>query len=323
MKPKSSRRPTIRVNSDVALATRVCWHHFKEGLTQQETADQVGISRASVNKIISDARASGLVRIEIDNRFSPYLDLEQKLIEAYGLQKAIVVPAPAKEEDSYLVVGLATGDYISTTLLPNSVLGISWGSTLHFAARSLRPRSGTNNIVVSLSGGLPRSMIINPYDNAANFARALDAECYYITAPLMVEESHLKEALLHSASLRTVLDVARKIDLAVLTVTDLTANSRIMKHGVLTEEMRISLLASNSVGSVCDHYIDPEGNIIDHPLNDRTIAVPIDIVRDVPMRVLAGGGIFKVDVLRACLRANLCNVLITEEHAAKALLRSG
>ena len=30
------------------LAARVCWHHFKEGLTQEQTADKVGLSRASV-----------------------------------------------------------------------------------------------------------------------------------------------------------------------------------------------------------------------------------------------------------------------------------
>ena len=41
------------------------------------------------------------------------------------------------------------------------------------------------------------------------------------------------------------------------------------------------------------------------------------------MNALAGGGTFKVDILRACLGAGYCNVLITEERAAEALLGKG
>lgn len=322
MKPRPLTR-SLRIDEDEALATRVCWHHFKEGLTQQETADRVGLSRASVNRIISDARTSGLVRIEIDSRLSACLDLERRLADVYGLERAIVVPAPAEDRDAYLAVGLATGDHISTALAKRAVLGMTWGSTLHFAARSLAPRHRSGNTVVSLCGGLPRSMVINPYDNASTFARILDADCYYMTAPLIVEDRHLKEALLASESIRAVLDMARSIDMVVLTVTDLSAASKIMEHGVLTEETRRSLLAAGAVGSICDHYIDRAGNLVDHPLNERTISAPLDLVQRIPVRVLAGGGTFKVDILRACLGAGYCNALITEERAAEALLGKG
>jgi DNA-binding transcriptional regulator LsrR (DeoR family) len=321
MKPPPPSRSILRRDSDEALAARVCWYHYKEGLTQQETADRVGLSRASVNKIISDARASGLVRIEIDNRLSPCLDLERRLVERFGLKQAVVVPGPAREKDAYLVVGLATGDHISGALAPGAVLGMTWGSTLHFAARSLIPRTGAGNTVVSLCGGLPRSMIINPYDNASTFARILDAACYYMTAPLIVEDRRLKDALLSSESVATVLDMASRIDLCVLTVTDLSQNSMIMQHGVLTQEMRQSLLDAGSVGAICDHYIDRDGRLVDHSINERTVSVPLELVGKIPVRVLAGGGSYKVDILRACLNAGICNVLVTEERAAQGLLK--
>ena len=321
MKPRSLGRTSLRIDNDEGLAARVCWYHFKEGLTQQETAERVGLSRASVNRIISDARASGLVRVEIDNRLSPCLDLEARLAEAYRLEQVVVVPAPVHDADSYLAVGLAAGDHVSTALAPGAMLGMSWGSTLHFAARSLAPRKGAGNTVVSLCGGLPRSMVINPYDNASTFARILDAACYYITAPLIVEDQRLRDALLASESVRTVLGIVRSIDMVILTVTDLTPNSKILEYGVLTEEMRRSLLAAGSVGGICDHYIDRDGRPVDHPINHRTVSAPLDVVRQVPTRVLAGGGTFKVDILRACLEAGMCNVLITEERAAEGLLR--
>lgn len=310
----------MQTRSDDAVAARICWHHFKEGLTQQEIAEKVGMSRATVNKIISEARANGLVRITIDSDISPCLELEGRLAERFGLDEAVVVPAPARPLDAYVVVGHATGDFISRRLGKDQVLGITWGSTLYYAAQALAPRRQANNIVVSLSGGLPKSTAINPYDNASMFARILNAECYYLTAPLIVESREVKEAMLASRSVASVLEIARRIDMAVLTVVDLSPHSKIMEYGVLTEELRQSLLKADSVGNVCDHYIDRQGQIVDHSINERTISVPLDVVSQAPVRVLAGGGTYKVDILRAVLESRLCNVLITEEDAARALV---
>ncbi len=320
MQRKPSTRRPVAGRSDDALAVRICWYHFKEGLTQQEIAGKVGMSRATVNKIISEARSRGIVRVTIESETSPCLELESRLANAYDLREAIVVPAPARAIDAYLVVGLATGDFISASLGKGEVLGMTWGSTLNYAAQSLEPRRQSRNIVVSLSGGLPKSTIINPYDNASMFARILDAERYYMTAPLIVESRSVKQAMLASRSIAAVMEIAERIDMAVLTAVDLSPGSKIMEYGVLTEAMRRSLLKAGSVGNVCDHYIDRHGDVVEHPINERTVSVPLDIVRKVPVRVLAGGGAFKVDILRAILESRLCNVLITEEDAARRLV---
>lgn len=320
MKKPAKNRPAAGAGTDDATAARVSWYHYKEGLTQQQVADRVGLSRATVNKIISDARAKGMVRITIDSPLSPCLELENRLTETFGLEEAIVVPAPGREDDTYFVVGQATGDYVSRTLGTGEVLGMTWGSTLHFAAQTLEPRTGAKNTVVSLSGGLSKSTVINPYDNASMFARILDAECYYMTAPMMVESRNVKDAMLASSSIAAVLDIAGKIDLALLTTVDLSPGSKSMEYGVLTEELRTSLLNAGSVGNVCDHYIDANGVLVDHPVNDLTVSVPLDLVRRIPRRIIAGGGAYKADILRACLKAGICTVLITEEGAANALL---
>lgn len=314
MQKRTARR------ADEAVAARICWHHFKEGLTQQEIAERVGMSRATVNKIISEARADGLVRITIDSDIAPCLELESGLVERFGLYEAVVVPAPTRPVDAYVVVGHAVGDFISRRLGRGQMLGMGWGGTMFNAAQALEPRRKSGNIVVSLSGGLPKSTIINPYDNASMFARILDAECYYLAAPLMVESRAVKEAMLASPSVASVIEIARRIDMAALTVVDLSPNAKIMEHGVLTEELRQSLLAAGAVGAICEHYIDRNGDLVDHPINERTISVPLDVVAKAPVRVLAGGGAYKADILRAVLERRLCNVMITEEDAARALL---
>lgn len=315
--PSEQTAPSMRPD----LIARICWYHFREGQTQQEIADRVGLSRITVNKIINEAREQGLVHISIETSLAPCFQLEASLKSAFNLKDVIVAPSPADEGEVRNIVGLATGDYISRNLQRNQILGLSWGGTIYGAAQSLQRRTNSGNTVVSLSGGLSKSTIINPYDNAAIFARTLGAECHYMTAPMFADDSRMKKMLMSSNSVRALLDVAKRIDLALLTAVDLTSKTWIIKHGVLTPEMLKELVGAGSVGGVCDQYLDKDGRVLKHPINDRTVTVPLEIIRKLPKIVFAAGGAFKVPIIRAILKSGLPHVLITDENAARLLLR--
>ncbi len=302
------------------LVARICWYHFHDGQTQQQVADRVGLSRATINKVISEARRQGIVRISIDSPVAPCVELEARLREKFDLRDAVVVPSPANEDDVRHIVGIATGEYISKTLRQDDILALGWGGTVYAAAQSLAPRRNSGISVVSLSGGLPRSAIINPYDNAASFAKILDAQCYYMTAPMYADDEPTKKALMRSSAIRAVVDKAAKADVALLTTIDLTSHTWIIKHGAITRDMLKSLLAAGAVGGVCDQYVDADGRVIDHELNRRTVAVPLGTIRKIPHLVLCAGGSFKVPIIRAALAARLAHTLLTDERAAVGLL---
>jgi DNA-binding transcriptional regulator LsrR (DeoR family) len=308
--------PSIRPE----LVARICWYHFHDGQTQQQVAERVGLSRATINKVINDARRQGIVRISIESPATPCAELEARLREKFALRGAVVVPSPADEDNVRHIVGIATGEYISKVLRQDDILALGWGGTVYAAAQSLSPRKNSGISVVSLSGGLPRSAIINPYDNAASFAKILDAQCYYMTAPMYADDETTKKALMRSSAIRTVVDKATNADVALLTTIDLTAKTWIIKHGAITREMLKSLVAAGAVGGVCDQYVDADGRVIDHELNRRTVAVPLSTIRKIPHLVLCAGGSFKIPIIRAALAAGLAHTLITDERAAIGLL---
>lgn len=302
------------------LVARICWYHFHDGQTQQQVAERVGLSRATINKVISEARRQGIVRISIDSPAAPCAELEARLREKFDLRDVVVVPSPADEDDVRHIVGIATGEYISKILRQDDILALGWGGTVYAAAQSLVPRKNSGIRVVSLSGGLPRSAIINPYDNAASFAKTLDAQCYYMTAPMYADDEPTKKALMRSSAIRSVVDKAANADVALLTTIDLTSHTWIIKHGAITRDMLKSLVAAGAVGGVCDQYVDAEGRVVDHELNRRTVAVPLSTIRKIPHLVLCAGGSFKVPIIRAALAARLAHTLITDERAAAGLL---
>jgi DNA-binding transcriptional regulator LsrR (DeoR family) len=302
------------------LTARICWHYFKEGQTQDQIAQRLGLTRKRVNRILTEARASGFVQITINSPVAACVGLESRLVERFALREAIVVPSPEPEVDVRGMVGAAAGHYISERLGDDASLGITWGGTINAAAQSVVRRQGRGNRVVLLCGGLATSTRINPYDNAAMFARSLDATCYYVTAPMYAESQAVRDALVHSQPVRGVLEMARTLDMALLSAIDLSADSKAVEYGVITRALCKSLRAAGAVGDVCGHYLDADGEPVDHELAGRTINPPLDDLRRIPSLILAAGGRQKVPVIWAAIRARLCHVLITDEIAASALL---
>jgi DNA-binding transcriptional regulator LsrR (DeoR family) len=305
---------------DASLAARICWHYFKEGQTQDVIAQRLKITRKRVNRILGEARESGLVQITITGATGPCCELEASLVAKFGLRGAVVVPAPFGDLDVRELIGAAAGQYISEHLPPAGTLGITWGGTIKAAAQNIRRRSGDGCRVVLLCGGLAESTAINPYDNAAMMARALGARCYYVTAPMFAHTEELCNALVSSEPVRSVLAMAAELDIALLSAVDLSEQSKALEYGVISRETWQSLLDAGAVGDICGHYLDIDGRAVPHPLTNRVIHPQMTSLLQVPERVLAAGGLQKIPIIKAAIRARLVDVLVIDEQAANGLL---
>jgi DNA-binding transcriptional regulator LsrR (DeoR family) len=74
-----------------------------------------------VNRLLAEARSSGLVSIAINSRLSSCLVLEDALRRTTGLRDAVVVPSPAETELLPALLGRAAGEYVSRHLESHSV----------------------------------------------------------------------------------------------------------------------------------------------------------------------------------------------------------
>ena len=303
-----------------ALVARICWHYYKEGQTQDVIARHLKITRKRVNQILGDARENGTVQIAITSPTGACTQLEAGLIAKFGLRNAVVVPSPIGDTDVRNLVGAAAGQYISEHLPAAGTLGITWGGTINMAAQNLRRRSGEGCSVVLLCGGLAESTAINPYDNAAMMARALGARCYYVTAPMFAATEQLRDALASSEPVRSVLAMVADVDIALLSAVDLSEQSKALEYGVISRSTWQSLRDAGAVGDICGHYLDIDGQSVAHPLTKLVIHPTMTSLRKVRERVLAAGGVQKIPIVRAGIRAGLADVLITDERAAISLL---
>src|SRR5262252_10282983 len=85
--------------SEVVLAARVARQFYLEGVSKVDIADQLGISRFRVARLLDAAREAGMVRIEIGlPGGSLDTGLSAELCSAFGLEQAFVFNIPDDEQ---------------------------------------------------------------------------------------------------------------------------------------------------------------------------------------------------------------------------------
>jgi DNA-binding transcriptional regulator LsrR (DeoR family) len=302
------------------LGVRAAWLYYVEGLTQADIARVLQVSRAKVIRLLAAARESGVVRIRIDARGSAQIELERRLLREFALAEAIVAPAPAHDSAVAAVVGQAAGTYLADQVRDGMSLGIGWGSTLNLTLKAIGERPFERLSVISLLGGMTHSRAVNPSAVARRLADVFGADCYQLTAPLFVANEATRLALWREPGLRELRARARKVDLAMVSVGDVREDATLFREGLLPRSMLPSLVDAGAVGDVLCHFVDANGHVVDHPVNQRVVAVGLGDLRRVPTIVLAAGGRRKARAIRAALKATQARVLITDETAARALL---
>lgn len=312
-----------RIQDEALVAdakVRAAWLYYVEGLTQEQIAEALGLSRIKVIRLLAAARGEGIVRIRIDAHSAGQAGLERGLVKTLGLKQAVVVPAARDPASVSALVGYAAGLWLSDTLRDNMSLAVGWGQTLHLALRGMQPRQIEGMSVVSLLGGLTHSRSINPSAVARRVADIFGADCFQLTAPVFVSSAEMRDALWREPTLRELLDRARAADVALLSVGDLQPDSTLFREGLLPQSDLATLKRAGAVGDLLCHFIDATGRPVDHPVNRRIMAVSPSDIAGIGLVAIAAGGANKAAAIRAALRASAAKVLITDEGAAEALL---
>lgn len=299
---------------------RIAWMYYVEGLTQNEIADKLGIGRVTVVRNINEAVKQREVKIWITGGVADCLELEAELKARFGLVDAVVVPEPAEPSHVNKAIGFAAGMYVTDQLTDNFCLGVGWGATLYESLQTLAPKELNNVEVVSLLGGIVQARRFNPAEFAWQFANTVGADCYLLTAPAVVDSAETRRALIERCGLDSVINRVEKMQMAMVSVGTMSQMSTSFRFGFMSEEDRKSLLAANAVGDLLFNFFDADGRVVNHPINERVLSMPLDKLRKVPRRVMISGGNDKVTALHAGLKLAAANVLITNEETAKALL---
>jgi DNA-binding transcriptional regulator LsrR (DeoR family) len=288
-------------------------------MTQSAIADALGVGRVTVVRMLAEAKALGEVRIALSRGHAELGGLEAALCKLHGFEEALVAPLSAPAADPTGPIGAALDDYVSSLLRNAMKIGLGWGRTLNRSLEYLRERSLRNLSVVSLVGGVTHFAHDNPAEFPSAFARAFNADCYLIPSPALVDSPATKAALIERCGLRAVYDFANSLDAVVVSVGSLGPEATIARYEVIGEHDRRVLTESGAVGELLSNVYDHDGQILDHPINQRVMSAPLESVCSTPIRVLAAGGVHKLAAIEGAIRLLRPTALVTDEITARKL----
>jgi deoxyribonucleoside regulator len=302
------------------LAVRAAELYYEENKTQDEIGAILRVTRWKVGRLLHAARAEGIVRIEIAHPKARRLGMEHGLVETYGLASAIVVP---RESDSTITarVAGAAADYLVSMRPRTHTLGVSWGNTLHQLAVALPPEWSAPVRVVQVNGGVTQSA--SPARAAATATMIADKSGGQVTlmpTPAILERVETKNAIEADRSVSAVLDEANTADTYLFSAGPASEVSIHVHSGYVDSAQIRKLQNLGAVGDVLGRYITSDGEIADPELDQRTLGLSLERLRQAQRSIAVVAGHDKHPVAKAIVTSGLATVLITDEDTATFLL---
>ena len=191
--------------------------HFIEEMKQSDIAARLNLSPSKVNRLIRQGRELGMVKITIESPFQRLVDVESRLIEATGLGKAVVTPTvPGNPDTNLQLVGRAAANELLETIRDGDVIAITGGKAVSAVVENLTPDRTFDVTVVPLTGGVQGKYYTDVNHLATQLADRLGGSAMLLHAPLFAESREQRDTLMEVGSIREVLDLARRAQVALV-----------------------------------------------------------------------------------------------------------
>jgi DNA-binding transcriptional regulator LsrR (DeoR family) len=300
-------------NASKATLHMVAKMHYESNIAQVEIARRLGVSTATISRMLTSARSLGIIRIEVLDPSQPH-DMSEKLKRAIGLKRAAVVDTPSTGVLSALAAPLDA--LISDLRLKSgSVLGIGWGRAVREVIATGLPRiPGVD--VVALNGGLQQAA---PHFQTNEFVRKAAEKMggvpHFLHAPYL-SSVELKDAFLSDPLMSETTGLWDKLDCAIVGIG--------LPHAQNTPDASAATISEQELpgvaGDVIRHYVDIHGHLLMWEGESRLIAASADQLRKAGLSIGVAAGVEKAASILSAVRSGMVSALVTDTSTAQAVL---
>jgi DNA-binding transcriptional regulator LsrR (DeoR family) len=301
--------------SDGALVLTAAYLYYVEEQSQEAISQRLSVSRSTISRLLSEARRSGIVRIEVVAP-PPIAGLDAELCDRLGLDGVYLAPGIAPPDDPGGVLARATGEALrDSDLHEGDAVLVSWGRAMWSVSRSdLPPIPGV--VVVPALGGLnDEQPWVQTNEIARQLAARLQGSVLLLHAPA-VPSTALRRSLLSDDSVSAALS---RWDDAPVALVGIGAWNQ-------AEPLPPKILAmdgdtlARSAGDVAGRLFDAQGEPVHYETESRLLGIDRKQLAQVRRRIGIAVGIRKTAAIVAAARSGLVNVLVTDVVTASALM---
>ncbi|TRW79016.1 MarR family transcriptional regulator [Mycolicibacterium sp. 018/SC-01/001] len=298
--------------------------YYEDEATQAEIAEKLGTSRATVSRLLAEAKRQGIVRIEVvppaEARAGELADRVARALNLNTVYLSPPLPAPGPGRSTVDIMGRvlapAAGRALSEAgLLPGDVLLVSSGRTVYeLAQHELTPLPGV--VVAPTVGGNDQPYEWYQTNEITRLvANRVGGRANYLFAPALPGPA-LYDSLLDDPSIQRVLHQWPHARCALMGVGAPPLTRSDIPQFVPTDSTSLR----TAVGDVCSRFYDRTGAPVDFDGAERLIALELETLRHIPVTIAVAIGKDKVESIAAGARGGYFNRLVTDPGTAEALL---
>jgi DNA-binding transcriptional regulator LsrR (DeoR family) len=323
----------------LALLYKVAQLYYEAGVKKYKIGNMVHQSPTQVANLLKEAERAGIVSIEVN---LPRLKmLQDKLKKKYRLKDAVVVPFDPNCPVLLKRLSQAAAEYFDENVSEGSKVGLGGGYLMYEMINGLPDR--VRDIQIFPAAIIARGPNVGHIDpmivGTLLWAKSghLKERVHYVTVTPIDRTASLAQVRKHYAELlrnkmvSRLFDAMKTVDWLFSSIGDLEADGEYVaatnySTKTLLNEIKLdeaSLRQQGVVGDIIYSFFDRDGNtrrewatVATHGVEHlKRMAV------DPNKHVVVVVGAYKLRALKATLKGRLCDVLITDAHAAEAVLR--
>lgn len=318
-----------KIVDDVHTIYKCCSLYYEDEMSQQQICDYLGISRATVSRMLKAGREQGMVRIEvIDPNPASYKDMERRLVAQYGLKDAVIVASSVLDSKNEIATYLSetAADYLDRHMQYGEHIGVSMGTTLHSITQIKKPYAADRDLTfVPIVGGIGMRRMartdIQSNEVAEGFARMYGGRYLQFLSPAIFSDRDVLNGFLQEKTINYIFDYFQKLSTIICGIGTPGDDSTLVSYGYLAREDMQRMMDAGAAGDMALRFFNIEGSTRPfEDLNSRIASMPLDAMLAVGNRIGVVSGSKKVRAVKGAIRSGMINILITDLSCAEALI---
>ena len=310
-------------NADIALMTEIATLYYTEGETQEVIANRLGISRVKAGRLLKRAQAEGIVDVRVRQHPAVSAEIEQALKRRFGIKRALIALDHADADVQRANVASLVADHLSRQLSDGAIVAVGMGRNVGAVADNVFEQGQRQcSFVCAIGGSVRAGEYMNPDHICRRLAIKFGGDSETLYAPALVQNLELRDAMYENPTIRQTLDRARRADLALIGIGDLSENSNMVRMGWFTPQETAEARLSGTVGDMMGYdFIDIYGRPSLTPMQGRVIGLTITDLARIPDVIAIAAENTKAAGILGALRTGVIDTLATSVTNALTILR--
>jgi DNA-binding transcriptional regulator LsrR (DeoR family)/AcrR family transcriptional regulator len=306
-----------------ALLSQVAERYYRDHQTQEEIAQAIGRSVATVSRLLSRAEDAGVVEMDVAQPHALVPALQAALVKRFGLRLARVVHISRPESHAIVPwIGEFAARYLATILSPSSTLTIGWGRHVQAVALALPAMALRDAHVVQALGsrGTIMPQLVHPR-LVESVALRLDATPHFLPAPTVASTVAERDAITRDPYFGKVLERLTQTDIALFGIGPTTMqHSGLLRAGAFDEWELERVRSHGAIGEFLAEVFDIQGRMVCTDISRRVVGMREAHMRQAGTVLAVGGGEEKAAAILGALRTGIVHVLVTDSITTRAVL---